>query len=595
MTEETKNIDLANLNSAQVYKIIGAGANEQIIATYAGDVNGDGFMDILVGGNNGRSYLIFGKPNSSSNTEVDLAELTGDQGFVINGSSNNALSNFSPNALGDINHDGYADIGVYTSSGKAFIIYGKNSFSQISLDDFTNDLGYIIFGVYPNNEPGHARISSIGDYNKDGYDDYVIASDLHNVYLIYGEKFPQDKNVNDLNAEQGFKISGNFDTMNVIVGVSYLGDVNGDGYKDFAITFNKMYSESTGGMSYIMFGNATSTSIDLNSLTSDKGIKITGTTIPISVTSGVGDLNGDGIDDIVIGGVGDSDYINQGGAVRLFFGSKSLGDMNDDAGIKIYNSNPVYQEHLGVDVSIKDFNGDGIDDLIIGAFDDSSNGKPHAGATYVIFGKKGGFTDIDLANFTPEQGIKIYGANAWDLSGIISNEMNTRFDNNILISSVHADPHGRIDAGEVYVIYGQEPKKTCPVYIRANHFKSTDKSDTIYITEKGAYSVNCNDGFDKLFVNDNVGKVVIYSTSEWSQDFILSKISDIPETIISIEGCECIYSSSDNGLYFLGNEIELLDMSSGQVCPSDCFNGNITASGQIEMKCGEVFHLYNNA
>jgi hypothetical protein len=67
-------------------------------------------------------------------------------------------------------------------------------------------------------------------------------------------------------------------------------------------------------------------------------------------------------------------------------------------------------DKLGYSVSSAgDFNGDGFDDLIVGAPDADPNGNTDAGSAYVIFGKASGFSDIDVANLSAADGFRIDG------------------------------------------------------------------------------------------------------------------------------------------------------------------------------------------
>ena len=83
----------------------------------AGDINNDGFDDIIIGasaatlmGESGESYVVFGKASGTYSASLELSALNGTNGFVINGIDAGDRSGYSVSSAGDINNDGYDDI-----------------------------------------------------------------------------------------------------------------------------------------------------------------------------------------------------------------------------------------------------------------------------------------------------------------------------------------------------------------------------------------------------------------------------------------------------------------------------------------------------
>ncbi|CAC9572015.1 hypothetical protein, partial [uncultured Gammaproteobacteria bacterium] len=122
----------------------------------AGDVNGDGLDDLIVGSfeadpsgksKAGKSYVIFGKIN---NAEVNLSVVaSGTGGFVINGENAGDLSGSSVSTAGDVNGDGLDDLIVgariaKARAGKSYVIFGKNDTDAIDLSELNDDSKYII-------------------------------------------------------------------------------------------------------------------------------------------------------------------------------------------------------------------------------------------------------------------------------------------------------------------------------------------------------------------------------------------------------------------------------------------------------------------
>ena len=302
--------------------------------------------------------------------------------------------------------------------------------------------GITIFGADANDRSGYS-VSSAGDVNGDGFDDLLIGayradasgnaqSDAGDSYVIFGgASLPATIDLAALGTA-GITIFGADAADHGGLSVSSAGDVNGDGFDDLLI--GARFADAAGngkseaGESYVIFGGASlPTTIDLAAL-GTAGITLFGADAVdqsgISVSS-AGDVNGDGFDDLVIGASwadASGNGQRKAGESYVIFGGSSLPATIDlaalgTAGITIFGAD--VDDYSGSSVSSAgDVNGDGFDDLLIGAHnaDASGNGKYGAGESYVIFGGSSLPATIDLAALGTA-GITIFGADAFDRSG----------------------------------------------------------------------------------------------------------------------------------------------------------------------------------
>lgn len=229
----------------------------------AGDVNNDGFNDILIGNwdssNTAISYLVFGK-STGFNAIVNLATLDGSDGLSIDNSGGNFLTYVG--ALGDINNDGIDD---FFSEDNA--VFGSNNPfpSHFPTNNLNGTDGFSL--------PGRLTSAAIGDVNMDGIDDFISAYGSGGIaYIVFGSTtgFPNPIDNTTLNGLNGFVVEG-LTTSNIARPISGNGDINGDGISDFIVgSVNKSYVIFGGdhyamplNIGYPQALNITSTSLNL--------------------------------------------------------------------------------------------------------------------------------------------------------------------------------------------------------------------------------------------------------------------------------------------------------------------------------------------
>jgi hypothetical protein len=495
-------IDLTTLSASQGFVIEGeAGDVAGFSVSSAGDVNGDGFDDIIIGavGNDrggsdaGAAYVIFGKA-AGFGTDVDgrdvfdLAGLTAHQGFIIQGDSASDSAGWSVSSAGDVNGDGFDDIIVGATdnddggdkAGDAYVIFGTasgfgaNVAGQhvLDLSKLSASQGFIVKGDTAGDEAGFS-VSSAGDVNGDGFDDIIVGAPYGDdggdkageAYVIFGTASGFGSKVGGqrvidlttLTAHQGFAIQGYAAGDQTGWSVSSAGDLNGDGFDDILVGAPLDSTDGSGkslgscGRTYIIYGSASGFGtdvagrqvIDLKDLTASQGTFLAGGE-QYNVGSGVssaGDINGDGFDDCIIGASGRS-------VAYVLFG----GDYGPTFGFHIVDN--VAGTSLGYSVSSAgDINGDGFDDLIVGGGGDSLGGVD-AGQAFVVFGAASFSGDINVRTMTASQGFIIQGDAEYDLAGrsvSSAGDINgDGFDDLIVGASGAGDDY----AGEAYILYG---------------------------------------------------------------------------------------------------------------------------------------------
>ena len=187
MAQFPANIDVSSLNGTTGFKL-----NDGRSVSSAGDVNGDGFDDLIVGargadpnGNgSGASYVVFGKA-AGFGAALELSSLDGNNGFQINGEAAADRSGYSVSSAGDVNGDGFADIIVGADqadpnggySGASYVVFGTDAgFSAaLELSGLDGNNGFQISGEAAYDVSGRS-VSSAGDVNGDGFDDVIVGA-----------------------------------------------------------------------------------------------------------------------------------------------------------------------------------------------------------------------------------------------------------------------------------------------------------------------------------------------------------------------------------------------------------------------------------
>ena len=504
-TNVTANIDtlsLARLNGANGFRLDGAATGDRSGAAVsaAGDVNGDGYGDLIVGASGadpggkmsaGSSYVVFGKASGFA-ASLDLASLNGANGFRLDGAMMD-LSSYSTSSAGDINGDGYADLiigargaspGGRSYAGSSYVVFGKASGFAASLDLSTlnGTNGFRLDGGAASDRAGVA-VSSAGDVNGDGFADLIVGSNPSGgkynsqpgaSYVVFGKAsgFASSLDLSTLNGANGFRLGGAAGGDHAGWSVSAAGDVNGDGYADLIVGAYGADpgGKSSAGSSYVVFGKASgfAASQNLSALDGTNGFRLDGVAASDSSgrsVSAAGDVNGDGYADLIVGapGIDIGSKSNTGGSYVVFgkaagfTASLDLSTLNGANGFRLTGG--AKYDSAGVSVSAAgDVNGDGYADLIVGATGADPGFKTGAGSSYVVYGKAGGFAaSLDLSALSGADGFRLDGAAAGDGSGVsvkAAGDVNGDGFADLVIGASGADPGGKSYAGSSYVLFG---------------------------------------------------------------------------------------------------------------------------------------------
>lgn len=400
-------VSLSSLNGEQGFVLNPTSYGGGTWLASGGDINGDGIDDIIIGypglSSPGSVFVVFG---TTYWAPVDFSNLNGVNGFEINGIGAFDAIGYAV-GLGDLNGDGLSDIIFssnegYPTPGKVYVIFGSSnlwpgvvSLSSLNLNgttglEFTSTLasGEVILG---------ASLEGTGDVNGDGIQDLIMgdpyaSSNAGRMYVVFGSRelwtspFP----VSNLNGTNGFRIDGDAYT-NTGSAVASGGDVNGDGIQDIIIG---AWNTTGGGSAYVIFGRSTwNSNFSLDTIDGSNGFIVKGRVgflsppsdfIPFSIK---GDINGDGVQDLILG---DSPYTgNFNGKIYVLFGKQAFWQSQISLLGLNFNGTNGFEivvgagGSIGPSVSTADINHNGIEDIIIGQAGAGSTGLYN----YILFGK----------------------------------------------------------------------------------------------------------------------------------------------------------------------------------------------------------------
>jgi len=352
-----------------------------------GDVNGDGYDDFIVGSTyyselggrpqTGGAFVFYGGPHGPGP----------EPNWKMVGAHSGSKAGFTVAAAGDVNGDGYADVlvgawaenvtenGIQTEGRAYLYLGGPNGLSPAP--------AWLAHGEQPGSHFGYS-VHGIGDVNGDGYDDIVIGSygfktaqpNAGRVYVFLGGP-------NGPSTEPDWTATGTQGEQGLGCSVFSAGDVNGDGYADLVVgATGTTLTARWEGAAYVFLGGPHG--LGMGPAWTYRGFHDS-FFLGHSVAS-AGDLNGDGFGDLVVSAPNATLAAPEGGLVLVFLGSKRGLSREPDWTAARSDSRGGF----GATVRCGgDVDGDGFQDLIIG-WPRFTEGITRRGEVTVVYGSRQG-------------------------------------------------------------------------------------------------------------------------------------------------------------------------------------------------------------
>lgn len=389
-------------------------------------------------------------------TTITLDTLTPSDGVRFAGGGGTTQAGLTVAGVGDMNGDGIGDFAVGSAGTSAWVVYGRSDGfpANLTLSTLAAADGFRI------DSGGPAHVAKAGDLNGDGLADLMVGSGTTNaVHVVYGKQggHAGPLALATLGAADGVRINGpGGSTVGGVGSFGTAGDVNGDGLDDVIV----------GGVNaqgaYLLYGRAGGFGgpVSLGTLSLIEGVRLDLPDGPgTRAVTAAGDFNGDGIGDVAIGttGNGDTVYLVYGRAGG-FLAPLTLATMTSSQGLIITHGPAT--ETIGGALAAADVNGDGRQDLVIGA-PDSLGTSSTGGSVYVVYAPPSTPTGpLELTTMAVNQGFRILGTTTGSRTGasVAVDDLNRDGIADILIGADFRDYaafFSQVRPGEGYAVFGR--------------------------------------------------------------------------------------------------------------------------------------------
>lgn len=448
----------------------------------AGDVNGDGYSDVIVGAylysngefQEGAAYVYHGSPSGIGSSPASILEIN-----IVQ-----ALFGYSVACAGDVNGDGYSDVIVgasYYSNGEslegAIFVYNGSATGINTTAAFISESNqaYAKFGY---------SVASAGDVNGDGYSDIIAgATEYSNGESYEGAAFVFHGSATSISTTFAARVESNQAYSGMGVSVAAAGDVNGDGYSDVIVgAYLYDNGENGEGIFYIYHGSATgisttpAASVESNQAGAGLGVSV----------SGAGDVNGDGYSDVIVAAYTYDHGETDEGAAFVYHGSAS--GINTTPAVMV-ESNQAGANLGSTIANAGDVNGDGFSDVIVGAWF-YDHGENNEGAAFIYHGSASGISTTYAAMVESNQVSAYLGttvAGAGDVNGDGFSD--------VIVGAYQYD-NGQTDEGAAFIYHGSATGINTTA---ATMVESNQANAHFSISIAGAGDVN-GDGYSDVIV-----------------------------------------------------------------------------------------------
>ncbi|MBK7949267.1 MAG: FG-GAP repeat protein [Deltaproteobacteria bacterium] len=436
----------------------------------AGDVNGDGYGDVIVGApafdagevDEGAAFLFLGPVTLGLALEPATPVLTAHARFESNQIF--ARMGESVASAGDYNGDGYGDVVVGApfydfgpgDEGYAFLYLG----SPAGMGNGDPDSAAVRFESVQSLARMGSMVASAGDVNGDGYGDVIVGAPFYDsgesdegaAFVYHGGPPLSDRNPTSSNG----RLESDQVSARMGASVGSAGDVNGDGYGDVIVGAPRFdFGFTDEGAAFVFLGSPTGIG-NQTSVTAHARFVGNRTSAALGSRASVasaGDVNADGFDDVIIGAPDYDGAASRTGAAFLFEGSSTgLSNGSPETAATRFESSHAL-DHLGASVaSAGDVNRDGYGDVVVGAPSESAiNGQ---GAIYVLLGSSEGIPDGNAETTPRKYGLDV-GGGSWGWSVASAGDVNGDGTGDLIAGAPtfeSGDPTAETDEGAVFVL-----------------------------------------------------------------------------------------------------------------------------------------------